>query len=107
MKLTITFILCALFLFLSSCSSMIILNDSSSDDKEFFSSIFNESNINNSQKKDLSNIVYKLYTFNYLFEEDIETLLLNLENNSFKKEFEDEIENLLLNNINNSSKISE
>ena len=99
MKLTITFILCALFLFLSSCSSMIILNDSSSDDKEFFSSIFNESNINNSQKKDLSNIVYKLYTFNYLFEEDVETLIFNLEKNSFKKEFHDEIEDLLFNNI--------
>ena len=99
MKLTITFILCALFLFLSSCSSMIILNESSSDDKEFFSSIFNESNINNSQKKDLSNIVYKLYTFNYLFEEEVETLLLNLEKNSFKKKFHDEIEDLLFNNI--------
>ena len=99
MKLTITSILCALFLFLSSCSSMIILNDSSSNDKEFFNSIFNESNINNSQKKDLSNIVYKLYTFNYLFEEEVETLLLNLEKNSFKKEFHDEIEDLLFNNI--------
>ena len=99
MKLTITFILCALFLFLSSCSSMIILNDSSLDEKEFFSSIFNESNINNSQKKDLSNIVYKLYTFNYLFEEEVETLLLNLEENSFKKKFHDEIEDLLFNNI--------
>ena len=99
MKLTITFILCALFLFLSSCSSMIILNESSSDDKEFFSSIFNESNINNSQKKDLSNIVYKLYTFNYLFEEEVETLLFNLEKNSFKKEFHNEIEDLLFNNI--------
>ena len=99
MKLTITFILCALFLFLSSCSTMVILNDSSTYDKEFFSSIFNESNINNSQKKDLSNIVYKLYTFNYLFEEEVETLLLNLEKNSFKKEFHDEIEDLLFNNI--------
>ena len=99
MKLTITFILCALFLFLSSCSSMIILNDSSSDDKEFFSSIFNESNINNSQRKDLSNIVYKLYSFNYLFEEEVETLLFNLEKNSFKKEFHNEIEDLLFNNI--------
>ncbi len=99
MKLTITFILCALFLFLSSCSSMIVLNDNSSNDKEFFNSIFNESNINNSQKKDLSNIVYKLYTFNYLFEEEIETLLLNLEKNSFKKKFHDEIEDLLFKNI--------
>ena len=99
MKLTITFISGAIFLFLSSCSSMIILNDSSSNDKEFFNSIFNESNINNSQKKDLSNIVYKLYTFNYLFEEEVETLLLNLEKNSFKKKFHDEIEDLLFNNI--------
>ena len=100
MKLTITFILCAFFLFLSSCSSMIILNDSSSNDKEFFNSIFNESKINNYQKKDLSNIVYKLYTFSYLFEEEVETLLFNLEKNSFKKKFHDEIEGLLLNNIN-------
>ncbi|MFL2690189.1 MAG: hypothetical protein ACJ0FG_01680 [Gammaproteobacteria bacterium] len=99
MKLTITFILCALFLFLSSCSSIIVLNDNSSNDKEFFNSIFNESNISNSQKKDLSNIVYKLYTFNYLFEEEIETLLFNLEKNSFKKKFHDEIEDLLFKNI--------
>ena len=99
MKLTITFILSALFLFLSSCSSITILNDSLSNDKEFFNSIFNESNINNSQKKDLSNIVYKLYTFNYLFEEEVETLLFNLEKNSFKKKFHDEIEDLLFKNI--------
>ena len=85
MKLTITFFLGAIFLFLSSCSSMIILNDSSSNDKEFFNSIFNEANINNSQKKDLSNIVYKLYTFNYLFDDEVETLYFNLEKNSFKK----------------------
>ena len=99
MKLTITFILCALFLFLSSCSSIIVLNDNSSNDKEFFNSIFNESNISNSQKKDLSNIVYKLYTFNYLFEEEVEILLFNLEKNSFKKKFHDEIEDLLFKNI--------
>ena len=99
MKLTITFILCALLLFLSSCSSMIILNDNSSNDKEFFNSIFNESKINNSQKKDLSNIVYKLYTFNYLFEEEVEILLFNLEKNNFKKKFHDEIEDLLFKNI--------
>ena len=99
MKLTITFILSALFLFLSSCSSITILNDSLSNDKEFFDSILNESNIKTSQKKDLSNIVYKLYTFNYLFEEEIETLLFNLEKNSFKKKFHDEIEDLLFKNI--------
>ena len=99
MKLTITFISGALFLFLSSCSSMIILNDSSSNDKEFFNSIFNEANINNSQKKDLFVIVYKLYTFNYLFDEEVETLYLNLEKNSFKKKFHDQIEDLLVNNI--------
>ena len=99
MKLTITFILCALLLFLLSCSSMIILNDNSSNDKEFFNSIFNESKINNSQKKDLSNIVYKLYTFNYLFEEEVEILLFNLEKNNFKKKFHDEIEDLLFKNI--------
>tara|TARA_B100001057_G_scaffold501294_1_gene623388 strand:- start:16613 stop:17707 length:1095 start_codon:yes stop_codon:yes gene_type:complete len=78
---------------------MIILNDKSSNDKEFFNSIFKESNINNSQKKDLSNIVYKLYTFNYLFEEEVETLLFNLEKNNFKKKFHDEIEDLLFKNI--------
>ena len=99
MKLTITFILSALFLFLSSCSSITILNDSLSNDKEFFDSILNESNIKTSQKKDLSNIVYKLYTFNYLFEEEVETLLFNLEKNSFKKKFHDEIEDLLFKNI--------
>ncbi len=99
MKLTITFILSALFLFLSSCSSITILNDSLSNDKEFFDSILNESNIKTSQKKDLSNIVYKLYTFNYLYEEEVEILLFNLEKNSFKKKFHDEIEDLLFKNI--------
>ncbi len=100
MKLTITLILYALFIFISSCSSTVILKSSSFSDKEFFNSVFNETNLSSNEKKDLSSIIYKLYTFNYLFEEDIETLLLNLENNSFKKEFEDEIENLLFNNIN-------
>ena len=100
MKLTITLILYALFIFISSCSSTVILKSSSFSDKEFFNSVFNETNLSSNEKKELSSIIYKLYTFNYLFEEDIETLLLNLENNSFKKEFEDEIENLLFNNIN-------
>ena len=100
MKLTITLILYALFIFISSCSSTVILKSSSFSDKEFFNSVFNETNLSSNEKKELSSIIYKLYTFNFLFEEDIETLLLNLENNSFKKEFEDEIENLLFNNIN-------
>ena len=100
MKLTITLILYALFIFISSCSSTVILKSNSFSDKEFFNSVFNETNLSSNEKKELSSIIYKLYTFNYLFEEDIETLLLNLENNSFKKEFEDEIENLLFNNIN-------
>ena len=99
MKLTITFISGAIFLFLSSCSSMVILNDSSSNDKEFFNSIFNEANISNSQKKDLSTILYKLYKFNYLFDDEVDKLYINLEKNSFEKKFHDQIEDLLVNNI--------
>ena len=99
MKLTITLILYALFIFLSSCSSTVILKSSSASDKEFFNSVFNETNLSSNEKKELSSIIYKLYAFNYLFEEDIETLLFNLENSSFKKEFEDKIKNLLSNNI--------
>ena len=99
MKLTITLILYALFIFISSCSSTVILKSSPFSDKEFFNSVFNETNLSSNEKKELSSITYKLYTFNYLFEEDIETLLLNLENSSFKKEFEDKIKNLLSNNI--------
>ena len=94
MKVSLTFILSVLIIFVSSCTTTAgnkkILEDGNNRSKDF---VLNQ--INKSANKDIPNIVSKLYRLKKLDKSEQDLLIVSLKNGDIKRSYTNEVEKLL------------
>jgi len=93
MKLSLTFILCVLIIFVSSCATTAVNKKNFEDDDKSKDFILNQ--INESSNKEIINIISKLYKLEKLNASEKNLLVTSLKNGDIKKPYSNEIEKLL------------
>ena len=94
MKVSLTFILSVLIIFVSSCTTT-AGNKKNFEDGNNRSKDFVLNQINKSANKDISNIVSKLYKLKKLDKSEQDLLIVSLKNGDIKRSYTNEVEKLL------------
>ena len=92
MKLSLTFILCVLIIFVSSCATSAVNKKNFEEDEKSKDFILNQ--INRSSNEDIISIISKLYKLEELNASEKDLLVLSLKNGDIKKSYSYEIEKL-------------
>jgi len=92
MKLSLTFILCVLIIFVSSCATTALDKKNFEDDEKSKDFILNQ--INRSSNEGIINIISKLYKLEKLNASEKDLLVMSLKNGDIKKSYSNEIEKL-------------
>ena len=92
MKLSLTFILCVLIIFVSSCATTALDKKNFEDDEKSKDFILNQ--INRSSNEGIINIISKLYKLEKLNASEKDLLVVSLKNGDIKKSYSNEIEKL-------------